>query len=82
MSTDQETPEQNAQPQGQPVNREGQPPANREPSTDAPRSKWARFSSRPQVNHPVARPSGGGDRGNRRGGDGGGHNRPPRPPKH
>jgi len=82
MSTDQETPEQNAQPQGQPVNREGQPPANREPSADAPRSKWARFSSRPQVNHPVARPSGGGDRGNRRGGDGGGHNRPPRPPKH
>ena len=72
MSTDQETPEQNAQPQGQlPASREQSPsPA------DPAHSKWARFAARPPVNHPVARPSSsGGDRGNRRGGGegGGGH---------
>ncbi len=74
MSTDQVTPEQHEQPQGQPV--------NREPCADAPRSKWARFAPR-TPNHPVARPSSSGDRGPRRGGEGGhgGHGRP-RPQKH
>ena len=73
MSTEQESPEQNAQ-QGQ--------PANREPSSDAPRSKWPRFAPRPPIN-PVARPSAA-DRGDRRGGGEGGRGGRghPRPPKH
>jgi len=72
MSTEQESPEQNPQ-QGQ--------PANREPSSEAPRSKWSRFAPRPPTN-PVARPSSG-ERGDRRGGEGRGGNRGrQRPQKH
>ncbi len=74
MSTEQESPEQNPQ-QGQ--------PANREAGSEAPRSKWARFSPRPPTN-PVARPSSsGGERKERRGNDsrGGGRGRQ-RPQKH
>jgi len=75
MSTENESPEQNTPPAQ---------PANREAGGDAPRSKWARFASRPPIS-PVARPSGSGDRNKRRdgrGGGGGGQNNRQRPQKH
>ncbi|OQC24223.1 MAG: hypothetical protein BWX70_02667 [Verrucomicrobia bacterium ADurb.Bin070] len=71
MSTENESPEQNTPPAQ---------PANREAGGDAPRSKWARFASRPPIS-PVARPSGGGER-NKRRDNRGGHNNRPRPQKH
>ena len=71
MSTENESPEQNTPPAQ---------PANREAGGDAPRSKWARFASRPPIS-PVARPSGGGERTKRRDSRGG-HNNRPRPQKH
>ena len=78
MSTEQETPEQNVPPSQPPPEQSSAP---RDPAVEAPRSRWARFASRPQVNHPVARPSGG-ERGNRRVNDGGHGGGRPRPPKH
>jgi len=72
MSTENESPEQNTPPAQ---------PANREAGGDAPRSKWARFASRPPIS-PVARPSGSGDRNKRRDGRGGQNNNRQRPQKH
>jgi transcription termination factor Rho len=73
MSTENESPEQNTQ---------AAQPAPREPAAaEAPRSKWARFAPRPPIS-PVARPSGGGDRGKRRGDGGGGRGNRQRPQKH
>ena len=64
MSTENESSEQNTK---------AAPSAPREQpaAADAPRSKWARFAPRPPIS-PVARPSGGGDRGKRRGDSNGG----------